>query len=92
MATPSLESVEGGYKLRGAVTLLTAPSLLAQLPAPSNSKVDLDLSETHGSDSSIVALLLAWVRHTKGPVICQNVPDEITSLMDLYGVQELLLQ
>lgn len=92
MSTPSLESSADGFKLKGAVTLLTAPLLLGQLPLNNDSTVTLDLSETQGSDSSLVALLVAWVRDARAPIKCENTPEEILSLIDLYGVEALLLQ
>jgi len=92
MTAPSLEATNnGGYKLKGTVTLGTVPSLLDKLDVPADSQIELDLSETTGSDSSLVALLLAWTRRAGRPLVCKNVPDEVTSLIDLYGVRELLL-
>ncbi len=93
MASPGIETTgDGGFKLRGAVTLVNAPLLLEAVQMPGDSRIKIDLSEAQGSDSALVALLLAWTRRAKAPLSCQNVPDEITSLIDLYGVTELLLQ
>lgn len=65
----------------------------AVLAAAAGGDAELDLSCVHSVDSTSVSILLSWVRvlQAKGvkPHIT-GVPDKMSSLMRLYGVERLL--
>lgn len=53
----------------------------------------VDLAEVSGLDSSLLAALLAWIREARSvghPIVVANLPPGLTTLAQLYGVEELL--
>lgn len=93
MSAPRLEAVEQGYQLTGAVTVDTAPALLQALSANDTKDVVIDFSELAASDSSLLALLLAWTRQCdrqSANLKCVNVPADVSSLIHLYGLESIL--
>lgn len=93
MSTTVFEQHENGYRLTGAVTLETAPDLLRTLPKTAGEDVSIDLSRTAGSDSALIALLLAWARkcgEQNLSLTCNNTPSELSSLIHLYGMESIL--
>lgn len=92
MSKAAFKAIENGYQLTGAVTLDTAPDLFDALPEVSGD-LNIDLSETTGSDSALLALLLAWARQAgqkNAKLSCTNTPAEVSSLIHLYGVESIL--
>jgi phospholipid transport system transporter-binding protein len=68
-------------------------SLDAGLQAISSGQTDIDLAGLTSLDSSAVAVLLAWRRaaQAKGMALhFYHIPHNLQSLIDLYGVDELL--
>lgn len=68
-------------------------TLAAGLQAIAAGESEFDLSEVVAVDSSAVALLLQWQRRAQQ--LCRSVrfgvlPSNLRSLIDLYGVAELL--
>lgn len=55
--------------------------------------INIDFSDVNNIDTAALALMLAWVRRAKAES-CQisytNVPDNLNSLANLYGVQTIL--
>ncbi len=85
-------AIDNGYQITGVVTLDTAPTLVQSLPTTSGD-LTIDLSDTGGSDSALLALLLAWVRQASkknANLSCTNTPSEISSLIHLYGLESIL--
>ena len=85
---------DGRLYISGPVTLNTAMQLLeagaGYLGGPH--KI-IDFSEVSEIDSSAVSLMLEWSRRTRalgGEVRFANLGDAITSLTDLYGVEDLI--
>ena len=53
----------------------------------------VDLSEVSEMDSSLLAALLAWMRHARRgehDIAFVNLPDSLRTLARLYGVDDLL--
>lgn len=70
-------------------------SLEAGLQAISSGQEDIDLAGLTSVDSSAVAVLLAWRRaaQEKGATLrFQSIPQNLHSLIHLYGVDELIEQ
>jgi phospholipid transport system transporter-binding protein len=80
----------------GPATLATAAQLLEQARAPLEGAVRaIDLGEVTELDSSLLAVLFAWLRAAKQrdrPLALLRLPPDLTSLARLYGVAELLPQ
>ena len=78
----------------GMLTCANAGAALAgaaALPLPANGEVDL--AGMHAVDSAAVAVLLALKRRASDegkPLTFVNVPSALTSLLDLYGVEEIV--
>lgn len=69
-------------------------SLEAGLQAIESGQADIDLARLTSLDSSAVAVLLAWQRaaRAKGTALrFHHVPHNLQSLIDLYGVDALLV-
>lgn len=80
----------------GPVTVANVAELLAQARAPLAQGVrSVDLGEVTDLDSSLLALLLAWMREARdrgGALTFSRLPPELGTLAQLYGVAELLPQ
>jgi phospholipid transport system transporter-binding protein len=80
----------------GPATLATAARLLEEARAPLAGGVRaVDLGEVTELDSSLLAVLFAWMREARERgqgLELQRVPQDLTSLAQLYGVAELLPQ
>ena len=78
----------------GAVTLQNVTGLLQEgLACVRDGVSTVDLTEITGLDSSLLAALLAWIREArtmKHPLVVANLPRGLTTLAQLYGVEELL--
>ena len=64
----------------------------AMLP-PEGNDWTVDLAQVEAADSAAVSLLLGWVRNAQrheAKLTFVNVPDNLRSLADLYGVAEVL--
>ncbi|MBV8666049.1 MAG: STAS domain-containing protein [Burkholderiaceae bacterium] len=76
------------------LTVENAESLLAQgLQAIAQGQNEIDLAQLTKVDSAGVATLLAWRRAAqagKKPLQFVNLPANLRSLAELYGVAELL--
>lgn len=80
----------------GPATLGTAARLLEEARAPLAGGVRaVDLGEVTELDSSLLAVLFAWMRAAREQgrdLALQRVPPDLKSLAQLYGVAELLPQ
>ncbi len=91
----TLDAANGGQaQLAGPVTLANVNAVLDEgsrmLKAPS---VILDLAAVTEVDSTAVSVLLEWRRaalRDKRAIAYVNLPDNLKSLIKLYGVSELL--
>ncbi len=78
----------------GAATLATAAQLIEEARGPLEAGVSaIDLGEVTELDSSLLAVLFAWMRAAKlrqRPLALARLPADLKSLAQLYGVAELL--
>jgi phospholipid transport system transporter-binding protein len=76
------------------LTVNNAPAVLdAGLSAIASGQAEIDLADLVTVDSAAVATLLAWQRAARGqnkPLAFRNLPANLQSLADLYGVTALL--
>jgi phospholipid transport system transporter-binding protein len=82
------------FQTPDSLTLANAKAVLAQgLQAIAAGQADIDLSRLAAVDSSAVATLLAWKRAaaSRGKALAlRNPPASLHSLIQLYGVADLL--
>ncbi len=82
------------YQPSQTLTINNAQTVLAAgLRAIADGQTKIDLSELTAVDSAAVATLLAWKRaaQKRGVSLAfSNLPANLQSLVDLYGVTELL--
>lgn len=87
MSLNNLDNIE-------SLTVANAKAALAQgVAAIQAGKTTFDLASVKLTDSSAVAVLLAWQRAARKAgkqVKYVNLPPSLSSLADLYGVDELL--
>lgn len=87
-----------GERLRiaGPVTLANVAQLLEEARAPLADGVRaVDLGEVTEVDSSLLAVLIAWLREAKAggrTLTYARLPEDLRTLAQLYGVAELLPQ
>jgi phospholipid transport system transporter-binding protein len=76
------------------LTVNNAPAMLdAGLSAIASGQTEIDLNDLVTVDSAAVATLLAWQRAARGQnktLTFRNLPANLQSLADLYGVTALL--
>ena len=89
-----LTCADGRCMLSGPVTMRTVTGGLEESQRLFNgSRVVIDLSGVTELDSAAVSLLLEWRRGARAAnreLEFINIPANLTSLADLYGVSELL--
>lgn len=82
------------YRPALTLTVHNAQAVLdAGLRAIAEGQARIDLGELTAVDSAAVATLLAWQRaaqHKGKSLVFDNLPANLQSLVDLYGVTELL--
>ncbi len=80
--------------IAGPVTLQNVTKLLQDGLTEVRAGVSVvDLAEVSGLDSSLLAALLAWIREARfldRSLAVANPPRGLTTLAQLYGVEELL--
>ena len=89
-----ISCTDGRCTLRGPVTMANVESLLEEGGRQiAGSQVTIDLSSVEEVDSTAVSLLLEWRRQAlrdNRTVRYVNLPANLKSLAELYGVTELL--
>jgi len=82
--------------LSGPVTLANVASLLEEARAPLAEGVrEVDLGEVTELDSSLLAVLIGWLREAKAQgrtLSLSRLPQDLRTLAQLYGVAQLLPQ
>jgi phospholipid transport system transporter-binding protein len=83
-----------GWRLSGDLQMDNANAVLKESELlPMYDLINIDFSDVNNIDTAALALMLAWVRRAKAES-CQisytNVPDNLNSLANLYGVQTIL--
>ena len=85
-----------GTRLRvsGRLTMDTIGALFNDAMQPLDGKAwTIDLAQIEAADSAAVSMLLCWVRNAQrhgASLSFANVPENLRSLSDLYGVAEAL--
>lgn len=82
-------------RVSGRMTMETAANLFGKGAPMTNGGTDLvvDLAQVEVIDSSAVSLMLAWLRaaqRSKVKLSFINVPENLQSLANMYGVAETL--
>ena len=81
------------YLINGPVTLDNIGALIAAGTTFEGDRVIVDLAGVTHADSSVLSLLLEWVRRYSGSgrqIAFANLGHNLQSLADLYGVAELI--
>ncbi len=93
-AVPTLQVVGDRWEVSGAMTMDSAAQLLNASKALATPQAGVvDLGHVQRLDSAGVSLLLAWKRRAaaEGKTLrFTHVPPSMTSLAQLYGVEEML--
>ena len=89
------ETVENVVQLSGRLTMDTAMTLYNKglRAKEGQSELVIDFARIEAVDSSAVSLMLVWLRaaqNRKVKLSFANVPDNLHSLANLYGVAESL--
>lgn len=84
---------EGGkIRVEGSITIDNVVAITQHgVTLFEENSLDIDLASVAEVDSSIVSMLLEWLREAKRKNIRLrfiNIPESVTSLMQLYGVSE----
>ena len=78
----------------GPVTLKNVTGLLQEgLVCVRDGVSIVDLAGISGLESSLLAALLAWIREAHSldrPIVVASLPQGLTTLAQLYGVEDLL--
>lgn len=81
-------------QVSGRLTMETVTALYdAGLQPNGGGVLEIDLGKVEAVDSAAVSLLLSWLRRAQRNNVTlsfANVPDNLLSLANLYGVAELL--
>ena len=89
-----ISCADGRCVVQGPVTMATATQVLEESARVfSGSRIVVDLAGVTEVDSAAVSLLLEWRRRARAEnrtVEFANVPVNVQSLAELYGVSELL--
>lgn len=84
----------GGLSVSGQLTMASIGATFVEAMLPLEGKDwKIDLSRVEAADSAAVSLLLAWLRNAQrhdAKLTFINVPDNLRSLADLYGVADAL--
>lgn len=81
-------------RVSGQLTMDTIGALFAEAMLPPEGKSwTVDLAQVEAADSAAVSMLLSWLRSAQrhdAKLTFVNVPDNLRSLADLYGVADAL--
>ncbi|MDD3884949.1 MAG: STAS domain-containing protein [Gallionella sp.] len=90
------EFKDGVLAISGSLTMATVPALFpAGVAHLENGDMQVDLSRVDLVDSAAVSLLLGWLRaaqHRGRQLRITGLPEDLSSLARLYGVDRLLPQ
>jgi phospholipid transport system transporter-binding protein len=85
---------ENVLRVSGRLTIDTATALFNKgLPLTEGKELIIDLAKVEAVDSSAVSLMLSWLRAAQRKQVklsFVNVPENLQSLANLYGVAESL--
>lgn len=86
--------VDNGWKLSGDVVIATANDILKASQVFTLSKnTTVDFADVEDIDTTAVSLILEWKRRAakeSQTLTCVNLPNNLTSLVALYDVADLV--
>ncbi len=95
MQPPALEKLaQGHYRLRGEVVFTVAATLADQPLEDDDGRCRIDLDGLEHADSSVLALLLRWLRRERKRGVTLEFAGfsaQLLSLIELYDLQPILL-
>ncbi len=81
-------------RVSGRLTMDTIGAVFDEaMQTPDGKDWTVDLAQVEAADSAAVSMLLSWLRNAQrheAKLTFVNVPDNLRSLADLYGVAEAL--
>jgi phospholipid transport system transporter-binding protein len=91
-----IQKTATSWKVSGNVTIDDAPSLLTETRhLPAQARLVVDFSEVRHVDTATLSLMFEWLRHAqtkKCDLKFSHLPQNLQSLMALYGITELIPQ
>lgn len=89
------EGGNGQYQVKGLMTFATVPDLLGHSEtwlAKNDGGITIDLGQVDKADSAGLALMVEW-KHlasvAQRPLKFVNIPDQLTQLIRISGLQKL---
>ncbi len=96
MSEPALEKLaDGHYRLTGEVVFTVVARLADQPLRDDNGHCRIDLDGLERADSSVLALLLRWLRRERKrgvALVFSGFSEQLLSLIDLYDLAPILLE
>ena len=91
-----IQKTAKSWQISGDITIDDAPGLLTETRhLPAQTGLVIDFSEVGHVDTATLSLMFEWLRHakTKGcDLKFSHLPQNLQSLMALYGITELISQ
>ena len=95
MTAPRLEKVDDGrYRLTGEIVFTVVATLADQPLQDNGGACHVELNALERADSSVLALLLKWLRRERKrgvKLTFSGFSDQLLSLIDLYDLEPILL-
>lgn len=89
-----VSQIDNHWMVSGDVVIATAGSLLAASQNLAfNADTTIDFAQVTDIDTSTISLILEWKRRAQREnqnIVLINLPDNLKSLSQLYGVDELI--
>ena len=91
-----IQKTEKSWNLSGDVTIVHAHALLTESRhLPAQSRLLIDFSQVDNVDTATLSVMFEWLRHAHKKncdLKFAHLPENLQSLMALYGVTELIPQ
>lgn len=91
-----IQKTAKSWQVSGDITIDAAPSLLSETHhLPAQASLIIDFSEVGHVDTATLGLMFEWLRHAQTKdcnLKFSHLPENLQSLMALYGVTELIPQ
>ncbi len=91
-----IQKTAKSWQVSGDITIDDAPGLLTETRhLPVQTRLVIDFSEVGHVDTATLSLMFEWLRHAKTKdcdLKFSHLPQNLQSLMALYGITELIPQ
>ena len=91
-----IQKTAKSWKISGDITIDDTPSLLSETHyLPAQLSLVVDFSEVGHVDTATLSLMFEWLRHAQTKdcdLKFSHLPQNLQSLMALYGITELIPQ